>query len=206
MLNLPCRLILASTSRYRRAQLQRLGLDFACAAPDYAEPHLPGLSALALVQHHAREKARAVASTAAAADAWVLAADQGVILPSEDGGILLGKPGTAERAVEQLMTLSGKTHDLATAVVLQLPDGRRFERLVVVEMTVRALRRDEAEAYVAADQPLDCAGSYKIESRGPWILAACRGDDPTAIEGLPLLAVTELLRQALAASAGAPTL
>jgi septum formation protein len=206
MLNLPCPLILASTSRYRRAQLQRLGLAFDCAAPDYDEPQLPGMTALDLIQHHAREKAKAVAATPVGQRAWVLAADQGVVLPNDQGGILLGKPGTYERAVEQLLTLSGRTHDLATAVVLQLPDGQTFERLVVVEMDMRPLSRAEAEAYVTADQPLDCAGSYKIESRGPWILQACRGADPTAIEGLPLLAVTDLLRQALAAAAGAPTL
>lgn len=206
MLNLPCPLILASTSRYRRAQLQRLGLAFECAAPDYDEPHLPNKTALELIQHHAREKAKAVAATPAGRESWVLAADQGVVLPNTQGGILLGKPGTYERAVEQLLTLAGRTHDLATAVVLHLPDGRAFERLVVVEMAMRPLSRAEAEAYVTADQPLDCAGSYKIESRGPWILQACRGDDPTAIEGLPLLAVTDLLRKALADAAGPPTL
>lgn len=206
MLDLPAPLLLASTSRYRRAQLQRLGLAFDCAAPAYDEPALPGMTAVELIAHHAREKARAVAATPAGQRAWVLAADQGVVLPNDQGGILLGKPGTHEKAVAQLLTLSGRTHDLVTAVVLQLPGGRQLERLVTVQMAMRPLSRSEAEAYVQADQPLDCAGSYKIESRGPWILQACRGDDPTAIEGLPLLAVTELLRQALAAAAGETTL
>lgn len=202
MLHLPAPLLLASTSKYRRAQLQRLGLAFECAAPDYAEDAVAGLSPVDLIQHHARQKAFAVAGTGQGRQAWVLAADQGVVLPTERGGILLGKPGTFERAVEQLMTLSGRTHDLVTAVVLHTPDGSLFERLVVVEMAVRPLTLAEAQAYVAADDPLDCAGSYRIESRGPWILESCRGADPTAIEGLPLLAVTSLLRQAVAARAG----
>lgn len=206
MLNLPAPLLLASTSKYRRAQLQRLGLPFDCAAPDYAEEAIADLTPIDLIQHHARQKAFAVAATQQGRDSWVLAADQGVVLPGDDGGILLGKPGTFDRAVEQLLTLAGRTHDLATAVVLHTPDGSLFERLVVVHMAMRPLSRAEAEAYVGADDPLDCAGSYRIESRGPWILQACRGDDPTAIEGLPLLAVTSLLREALAAMARSPNL
>ena len=197
MLPLPAPLVLASTSKYRRAQLQRLGLAFECVAPDYAEDAVPGMSALQLVQHHARQKALAVAAARSGHGAWVLAADQGVILADDEGGVLLGKPGSADRAVAQLLTLSGRTHDLATAVVLLTPDGVLRERLVIVEMQVRALTTGEAQAYVVADDPLDCAGSYRIESLGPWILERCTGDDPTAIEGLPLLAVTSLLREAL---------
>jgi septum formation protein len=198
MLALPAPLLLASTSKYRKAQLARLGLPFACVAPPYDEQPVAGLDAASLVIHHARQKAAAVASLPDASGAWVLAADQGVVLGEGSDAVLLGKPHTAERAVEQLLLLAGRWHGLHTHVVLHLPDGRQFEHTEVVRMQVRALTRGEAEAYVALDQPLDCAGSYKIEAGGPWVLQACEGRDPTAIEGLPLLAVTALLRAAVA--------
>jgi septum formation protein len=108
----------------------------------------------------------------------------------------LGKPGTVDAAVAQLQELAGRTHELWTAVCLMLPDGRRLVREVGIELEVRALTREEALAYIELDQPLDCAGSYKIEAAGPWLFTRVRGDDPTAIEGLPMMAVGELLRQA----------
>lgn len=190
LLQLPAPLVLASTSKYRQALLRRLGLAFTALAPDYDEAPVPGLDPLALIEHHAREKARAVRQLRP--DAWVLAADQGAVL----GDRLLGKPGTIDAAVAQLLALAGRTHQLATAVVLALPDGRVLERTVTVEMLVRPLTLAEANAYVAQDQPLDCAGSYRIESAGPWLFEACRGDDPTAIEGLPLVHVAAMLRAA----------
>lgn len=200
MIALPGPLLLASTSKYRKAQLARLGLPFACVAPPYDEQPVADLDAASLVVHHARQKADTAAAMPEAVGAWVLAGDQGVVLGEGSDAVLLGKPHTAERAVAQLLTLAGRWHALHTHVVLRLPDGRRFEHTEVVRMHVRPLSRAEAEAYVALDQPLDCAGSYKIEAGGPWILQACEGRDPTAIEGLPLLAVTALLRQALAGS------
>jgi septum formation protein len=195
VLNPPVALVLASTSKYRKAQLARLGLTFACVAPEYDEVPVPGLTPRALIGHHAMHKALAVQKSRP--DAWILGADQGAIVLDAGGTErLLGKPGSIEAAVTQLLDLAGKTHQLITAVVLALPDGRLLEREAVVDLQVRALTRAEAEAYVAQDEPLDCAGSYKIEAAGPWLFDFARGDDPTAIEGLPLLAVAALLRQA----------
>lgn len=185
-------LILASTSRYRQAQLARLGVAFGIARPDYDELPVAGLDAIALIAHHARQKARAVQALPTSAGHIVLAADQGVVVDGE----LLGKPGTAPAAVAQLLRLGGREHALVTAVVLGLPDGRLLERLVPVTLRLRTLTLEEAQAYVEQDQPLDCAGSYRIEGAGPSLLEWARGDDPTAIEGLPMIAVAELLRAA----------
>lgn len=190
VLNLPAPLVLASTSKYRRAQLARLGVTFECLAPDYEERPVADLTPRQLVVHHARQKA--LAARQARPDAWVLGADQGAILADR----LLGKPGTVEAAVAQLLDLAGRTHSLVTAVALALPDGRVLERVTTVELAVRALTEAEARAYVEQDQPLDCAGSYKIEAAGPWLFDHALGDDPTAIEGLPLIAVAALLREA----------
>ncbi|MBM4345002.1 MAG: Maf-like protein [Deltaproteobacteria bacterium] len=194
---LPAPLVLASTSRYRQAQLARLGVPFTCVAPDYGEPPVPGVAAADLPLRHAIEKVRAVAR-ARNDGAWILGADQGVVLGTGPQSVLLGKPHTAERAVDQLLSLAGGPHLLRTGVALWRPSAPVATRVVDVTLWMRPLSRVQAEAYVNADQPLDCAGSYRIESRGPWIFARAHGDDPTAIEGLPLLAVTDLLLCALA--------
>lgn len=199
LLDLPAPLVLASTSRYRQAQLARLGVDFTCIKPPYDELPVAGLGPQALVDHHALAKARSVAEQPAFAGCLVLAADQGVVLD----GDLLGKPGTAEAAVAQLLRMAGRDHELRTAVALALPTEAHdagslciLQRVVSVQVRVRPLTRAEAEAYVAHDQPLDCAGSYRIEAAGPWLFDSVRGDDPTAVEGLPLIAVAALLREA----------
>ncbi len=191
---LPAPLLLASTSKYRIAQLQRLGLSFEAIAPDYDELPVLGLSAEQLVGHHAREKVRAVSQRPQFAQAWILGADQGVILDSE----LLGKPLTEDRAVAQLLRLAGRTHLLRTVVVLQAGGGPLLEQTVDIAMTLLPLTEAQAHSYVQRDQPLDCCGSYRIEASAPWILQSATGSDPTAIEGLPLLAVTALLRAGLA--------
>ncbi len=199
---LPMPLVLASTSRYRQAQLARIGVPFACAAPDYDEAPVPGVAGEDLPLVHAIGKVEAVARTLAA-PAWVLGADQGVVIGRGINSELLGKPHTAARAVAQLLSLSGKPHLLRTGVALWQPGVPLATRVVDVTLWMRPLIAAQAEAYVAADQPLDCAGSYRIESRGPWLFERAIGDDPTAIEGLPLLAVTDLLWRAVAESHGA---
>ncbi len=192
---LPAPLVLASTSKYRQAQLARLGVEFTAFAPPYDEPPVAGLEPRQLIEHHARQKAAAVRAVYPQADVWILAADQGVVL---DGAPLLGKPHTAENAVAQLLQLAGRSHELRTHVVLDTPH-RQWQETAVAQVRVRPLTRAEAEAYVARDQPLDCAGSYKIECAGPWLFEAITTEDPTAIEGLPLIAVARLLRLAATA-------
>lgn len=185
-------LVLASTSRYRRALLARFGLPFECVDPEVDEQalaagvHEPGAVASLL----ARAKAHAVAATRP--DATILGADQVVDLE----GTILGKPGTIEAARAQLAAMAGREHRLVTAVCLCAPGRPDAELVDVHRMRLRALTKSEIERYVAADAPLDCAGSYKVEQLGISLFESALGDDFTAIEGLPLMGLARLLREA----------
>jgi septum formation protein len=182
-------LILASTSPYRRALLERLGLPFRCLAPNVDEDALKseGLAPEALASRLARLKAESVASLAP--DAVVLGGDQLVAFE----GRILGKPGDADRAVAQLLALAGRPHELITAIALLHPRGR-VEHVDRARLWMRPLTREEAERYVAADRPWDCAGSYKLESRGVALFERIEASDHSAITGLPLLALAGALR------------
>ncbi len=123
-------------------------------------------------------------------DALIIGCDQ---LGEIDGSILT-KPGTDSRAVEQLMQLAGNTHRLLSAVAVHCPrTGTTTHELVVHQMTMRSFDRATAQAYVAADQPANCAGSYRIESRGLLLFDSMDGTDHSGIVGLPLSAVARLL-------------
>ncbi|MCU0880778.1 MAG: Maf family protein [Pirellulaceae bacterium] len=192
-------LILASTSVYRRELLARLGLVFECVPPRVDESAIHALfdaaSARELAEHLALAKAVAVSRTHG--DATVLGSDQVC------DGQILGKPGTPERAAEQLALLSGRQHQLITAVCLW-QDGGTLRHTDITTLTMRELSTDEIARYVASDSPLDCAGSYKLESLGISLFEGIQSSlfegiqsaDHTAIQGLPLLAVCQLLRQA----------
>jgi MAF protein len=184
-------LVLASTSPWRRAQLERFGLVFSIDDPrvDEAAAKADDLDVRDLVVRLATSKARAVAERHP--DALVIAGDQAVDLDGDE----LGKPGTAARAVDQLMRLQGRSHHLRTALcVLDTYTGAIRTALESTTLTMRSLTRDEAARYVALDDPISCAGSYRIESRGPSLFTDIRGTDPTAIEGVPLVRLGELLR------------
>jgi septum formation protein len=183
-------LVLASTSVYRRELVGRLGVPCTSVAPSCDEEALKDdrLAPAELALHLAREKARSVA--AQWPDAHVLGSDQLV----EVEGDILGKPGSAERALEQLTRLSGRAHRLITAYALMCPGGAVVEHVDVHVLHMRSLTRDELARYVSADQPLDCAGSYKIEARGITLVERIIGADFTAIMGLPLVALTTTLR------------
>ena len=183
-------LILASTSPYRRALMKRLGIPFRCVAPGVDEEGVKalGLGPRDLAERLAAAKAEAVARNEPGA--IVIGSDQLVAFE----GRVLGKPGTAERAVEQLMRLSGREHELITAIAVRHRD-RRILHTDVARLRLRNLGRDEVERYVEADRPLDCAGSYKIEERGIALFERIECDDHTAIVGLPLIALTTILRQ-----------
>lgn len=182
-------LVLASTSPYRKALLERLRLPFRCKAPGVDEDAVragitdPRDVAVEL----ARRKALAVARFEP--DAVVIGSDQVVAL----GDRILGKPGSAERAVAQLLELAGRTHHLLTAVAIA-QHGELVEWVDDTALTMRALTRAEAERYVAADSPLDCAGAYRIESLGIALFDRITSDDATAIVGLPLLRMSAELR------------
>jgi septum formation protein len=191
---MPRTLVLASTSPYRHKLLAQLDLDFIGAAPDYderAEDHrFPELGVDRFALHLAHGKAASL--HAAHPHAWLLAADQLALLPPDE---LLHKPGTPERAVDQLMRMSGRVLELVTGVVLlDAETGAVHEAVDRQLLTLRAFGRAEAEAYVTRHLPLDCAGSFRIEDAGIALFARIDGADFTGIIGLPLLAVCRLLR------------
>ncbi|WP_028917411.1 Maf family protein [Pseudoxanthomonas sp. J35] len=182
-------LILASTSRYRRELLQRLRLPFECASPGIDETPLRAESPPQLVRRLAQAKADAVAERFP--DAWVIGSDQA----AELDGQVLGKPGGREAAIAQLTQMSGRTVRFHTAVCLR----RGAHELATVDLTqvhFRTLAADEIERYVDAEQPFDCAGSFKCEGLGISLFEAIENRDPTALIGLPLIALSGLLREA----------
>jgi len=185
-------LILASTSRYRRELLSRLGLPFAIEAPEVDESAQPGEPPEALALRLAGEKAHAVARRHP--QALVIGSDQAATL---DGAIAIGKPGSHERAREQLRAASGRTMEFHTALcVAREADG--FDERANVSTRVRFRRLDDAEIerYLQREQPWDCAGAARVEGLGIALLEAIEGDDPTALIGLPLIALTGMLRRA----------
>ncbi|MCS6969756.1 MAG: nucleoside triphosphate pyrophosphatase [Planctomycetota bacterium] len=175
-------LVLASSSRYRRALLARLGLPFAWEAPEIDEEasERSALPPRAIAEQLAERKARAVA--ARHPQAVVIGSDQLAHLDGE----LLGKPGSAAAAEQQLARLAGREHELVTAVCVLHPQGAE-RATVVARLRMRALDAASIARYVAADQPLDCAGSYKLEQRGIALFERIACEDHTAIVGLPLL-------------------
>jgi septum formation protein len=184
-------LVLGSTSRYRRELLGRLRLAFDVVAPDVDETPLPGEAPAALAQRLALAKARAV--SAMRPDAVVIGSDQVADLDGEP----VGKPGTHERAVEQLRRMSGRTVVFQTALaVVRASTGFEQAELAPVRVTFRHLTEAEIERYLRLEQPYDCAGSAKSETLGIALLESIESDDPTALVGLPLIRTARLLRAA----------
>lgn len=184
-------LILASTSPYRRTLVERLGVPFRCVTPPVDEPALKAgwhdASPRELAERLAMAKAASVASTTP--DAAVIGGDQLVAL---DGSIL-GKPGTIDRAVAQLRAMSGRSHELITAIVVR-HGTRIYAHTDVTRLTLRKLTLLEIDRYLEADRPLDCAGSYKLEARGILLFERIESEDHSAITGVPLIALTTILR------------
>ena len=187
----PRTVVLGSTSRYRRELLERLRLPFEVAAPEVDETPLPGEAPAALATRLALAKAHAVA--ARYPEAVVIGSDQVADL----NGQPLGKPGTHERATEQLRQMRGQTVVFQTALaVVCLASGFEQADLAPVRVRFRALGDDEIEHYLRAEQPYDCAGSAKSEGLGIALLEAIDSDDPTALIGLPLIRTARMLRAA----------
>jgi septum formation protein len=182
-------LILASTSRYRRELLERLRLPFHVARPDVDESPLAEEAPSALAQRQALAKAQAIASQHP--ESWIIGSDQVAALESQ----ALGKPGTRENAISQLHTMSGREIRFHTAVCL----ARGEAVLKAMDTTVvrfRTLGADEIARYVDTEQPLDCAGSFKSEGLGIALFEHIESRDPTALVGLPLIALSKMLREA----------
>lgn len=190
------RLVLASTSRYRRELLARLGLPFECCSPGVDEAALAGETPEGTAARLAAAKARAAA--AQYPDALVIGADQ----VAHSGKRRLDKPLTHENAVRQLTHVSGKQATFETAVaLLDTKTGALQARTVPTVVRFRHLSRATIEAYLQREQPYDCAGSAKAEGLGIALIARIDAEDPTALIGLPLIALTEML-----AAAGLPVL
>lgn len=184
------RLVLASTSTFRRDLLLRLQLPFAIADPEVDEAVLPGETPAATAERLAVAKARAVG--ARFPDTLIIGSDQVAHLDDER----FGKPLTHERAVAQLRRVSGRTVTFHTGLCLfNSGSGAIQVRGVPTEVTFRRLGDEEIERYLLKEQPYHCAGSAKSEGLGISLLSAMRGEDPNALVGLPLIALCDMLRR-----------
>lgn len=182
--------VLASTSPYRQALLRRILTDFSVAAPAMDESARPGETPHVLAQRLAVAKAEVVA--ARHPGQIVIGSDQ----VAELDGQALGKPGDHARACAQLASCSGRTVNFLTAVCVLDATGTRHTALDNTEVRFRTLDTPEIDTYLRREQPYDCAGSFKCEGLGITLFERIRNDDPTALIGLPLIALTRLLRQA----------
>jgi septum formation protein len=186
------KLILASTSVYRRELLSRLRIPFEVVSPEVDETPIFGETPSQAAARLAVAKSTAVASKHP--DALVIGSDQTATL---DGRGIIGKPGSHERARAQLLDASGRTMVFHTGVALtRLSTGFKFERVVDTRVRFRQLSPEEVEAYLLAERPYDCAGSARSEALGISLLQAMECEDPTALVGLPLIAVCDAMRDA----------
>lgn len=186
----PARLVLGSTSVYRRGLLSRLGLPFEVDRPEVDEAPQAGEAPSALVERLAVEKALAVAGRWPGS--WVIGSDQ----LAELDGAPLGKPGGRDAAEAQLASMSGRDVTFLTALALVQDDRVMPVHLDRTIVRFRRLQAAEIARYVEAERPFDCAGSFKSEGRGVALFDAIESSDPTALIGLPLIATARLLREA----------
>lgn len=185
------KLILGSTSPYRRELLSRLRVPFDTARPDVDETPLPDEAPATLARRLALAKAREVAHRFP--EAVVIGSDQVADLEGQP----LGKPGTHERAVAQLRRMRGQTVVFQTAVaVVCAATGFEQLDLAAVKVVFRDLDDQEIERYLRAEEPYDCAGSAKSEGLGIALLSRIDNDDPSALVGLPLIRTCHMLRAA----------
>ncbi|MGY3923886.1 Maf family nucleotide pyrophosphatase [Aeromonas jandaei] len=185
---MPQNLILASTSRYRKALLEKLGLPFECAAPGVDERPLADESAQELVARLARAKAQAIANSR----------DHGLIIGSDQvcvcDGRILGKPGTIDNAIAQLMAAQGRSVTFyAGLCVLNAATKEIHELIEPFTVHFRDLDETAIRRYVEAELPLDCAGSFKCEGMGIVLFKRLEGRDPNTLIGLPLIGLIGLL-------------
>jgi MAF protein len=181
-------LYLASTSTYRKQLLAKLTTGFICIKPNVDETALAGETATQLVQRLALAKARAVAATVT--QGLVIGSDQVAVFNDE----IIGKPHTADNACKQLQRFSG--HQVRFLTGLALVNVQTANSQVIVEpfdVCFRHLTDAEIRAYIAKEQPLDCAGSFKSEALGISLFSKLRGDDPNSLIGLPLIRLNQLL-------------
>jgi septum formation protein len=185
-------IILGSSSKYRRALLERLGLEFSCISPEIDESQLENESPTELVARLAVEKAKAVA-TQSEPSALIIGSDQLAVC----GDTVLGKPGNFENAVEQLSNCSGKQVSFLTSLCLYRQEPAiELTATIPINVHFRELSQAEIERYLLKDTPYDCAGSFKSESLGVALFDKVETEDLTALEGLPLITLCKFLREA----------
>ena len=183
-------IILASSSPFRKSLLERLHLDFRSISPDIDESQFQREQAADYVCRLAREKAQVIA--AQYPQAIVIGSDQCALLD----GKILGKPGSHENALAQLKNAQGKTVVFHTGLcVMQQSSGFCEVEDILFEVRFRELSEEQLEHYLRVEQPYECAGSFKSEAYGICLFSAMRGDDPTALVGLPLIRLTHLLEE-----------
>ncbi|MBK9446887.1 MAG: septum formation inhibitor Maf [Betaproteobacteria bacterium] len=183
-------LVLASTSPFRRELLGRLGISFVTAAPDTDETPLPGETPETTALRLSEEKAKAVAKDFP--QSLIIGSDQVAVLD----GKIYGKPGTHERAVEQLRAMRGRSVNFFTGLCLYNAATNTARTVGIPTLvTFRDLSDEEIENYLRREQPYNCAGAAKSEGLGIAIIARMQGDDPNALVGLPLIALCTLLRE-----------
>jgi septum formation protein len=188
-------LILASTSVYRRALLERLHIPFSAQSPGVDESGRAGESPAEMVARLARTKAGAIA--ARHPDAWVIGSDQTAVLTDAAGALrMVGKPGTAEQCIRQLQDASGRTLEFLTAVAVVNEAARGQHELIdTTRVRFRTLDKSTIERYVESESPLDCAGGFKSEGLGISLCESIESEDPSALVGLPLIRLAAILRQ-----------
>lgn len=184
------KLVLGSSSPYRKELLERLGVPFECVSADIDESRHEGETPEALCVRLAREKALKVKSMVG--EAIVIGSDQVAVL----GEKILGKPHTRERAIEQLSSMQGQTVYFLTALCIIGEKGEIFETMVPTIVTMKKLSVKTIENYLDRSQPFNCAGSAKIEKLGIALMKEVRSTDPTALIGLPLIETVNLLAKA----------
>jgi septum formation protein len=185
------RLILASTSKYRKQLLDRLGLAFETAAPGVDETPLAGEAPAGTALRLAIEKSKSLKDKFKGC--LIIGSDQ----VASSGGVVYGKPGDHANAVRQLRSLSGRAADFHTAVSLfDAASGAVDSRVVPCRVVFRTLSDDVIEAYLRREQPYDTSASAKAESLGIALIARIETDDPSSLVGLPLIALTEMLGRA----------
>ena len=182
------KIVLGSTSKYRELLFTRLGLEFESASPDTDESPITGETPAATAMRLAIAKAQSLRKRFQ--DALVIGADQ----VADQNGIAIGKPGTRKRSFEQLQQMRGQTLVFHSAIALlnTATDGIQ-SRIVATTVRFRELSNQEIENYLDRENALDCAGSAKSEGLGIALMASMQSDDPTALIGLPLIALTDML-------------
>ena len=185
------RLVLGSRSPSRRNLLERLSIPFSVVPPDIDESRLAGESPEALVRRLSEEKARAVG--ARVGSGLVIGSDQVALLDDT----VLGKPGNHANNVAQLAMASGRWLEFRTGVaVLDAASGRIRIDVVPFAVRFRSLTAGDIEAYVSRERAYECAGGFRAERLGCALFERLRGDDPTALQGLPMIRLCEMLRSA----------